>query len=137
LQEKREELIRLLKEALSMEYGALWLLPRHMAQLGDEELRRQLHLIAEVELEHAEKSAQMIHALGGVADADLPQLRAYTGMREILEAHLQGERDSIARYEQALAIAQDPDLRQALAQMKADEEGHQRLLQRALARLPT
>lgn len=133
--EQRERLIRVLKEALSAEYGALWLLPRHMAEVKDEELRRQLHLIAEVELEHAEKSARMISVLGGVPDADLPQLRPRSGVSEILEAHIEGEKKSIALYERAMAIAQEPELQKTLAQMKADEEGHQRLLERALARL--
>ena len=133
--EKREELIGVLKQALSAEYGALWLLPRHMAELKDEELRRQLHLIAEVELEHAEKSAQLIYALGGVPDADVPRLRPRSGLRGILESHLEGEREAIALYQRALELAQDPEVRKALAQMKADEEGHQRLLERALSRL--
>ena len=133
--EKREELIQVLNEVLSAEYGALWLLPQHMGQVKDEELRRQLQLIAEVELEHAEKSAQMIYQLGGTPKADLPQLRTRSGVREILGAHLEGERESIALYERAMEVTDDPELRKMLEQMKVDEEGHQRLLERALARL--
>jgi len=129
------ELIRILNEALSAEYGTLFLLPRHMAQVRDEETRRQLHLIAEVELEHAEKTAQMIVALGGVPKGDLPNLKPRSGVREILEAHLEGEREAIATYERAAAACRDPETRKALEEMKTDEEGHQRLLERALARL--
>ena len=135
VEEKREELVRVLNEVLSAEYGALWLLPRHMAEVQDEELRRQLHLIAEVELEHAEMSLAMIHQLGGRATADLPQLTARSDLREVLEAHVEGERQSIAIYERAMGLADDPELRKALAQMKAEEEGHLRLLERALERL--
>jgi rubrerythrin len=133
--ENREELIRLLNEALSAEYGALWLLPQHMGQIQDEELRRQLHLIADMELEHAEKSVRMIYKLGGKPDADLPQLRPRSEVKEILEAHVQGEREAIAMYDRALKMAEDPEIRAMLEEMKRDEEGHQRLLERAMGRL--
>jgi rubrerythrin len=106
-----------------------------MAQVEDEELRRQLELIAEVELEHAEKSARMIHALGGQPNADFPQLRPRSGVREILEVHVEGEQQSIALYERAMGLTDDPEVRKTLEEMKRDEEGHHRLLERALARL--
>lgn len=131
----KTELLGALNDALGAEYGALWLLPQHMAQLEDEELRRQLKLIADVELEHAEKSAQMIYALGGEPNADLPQLRPRSGVREILEAHLEGEKEAIALYTRVLELTDDPKLRKMLENMRRDEEGHQRLLQRALSRL--
>jgi rubrerythrin len=131
----RDELLRVLNKALGAEYGALWLLPQHMAQIQDEELKRQLKLIADVELEHAEKTAEMIYALGGTPNADLPQLRPRSSVREILEAHVQGERESIAHYEEAARVADSPEIRAQCEEMKADEEGHQRLLERALSRL--
>jgi len=133
--DENAELIRILNQALSAEYGTLFLLPRHMAEIQDEETKRQLGLIAEVELEHAENTAQMIVTLGGVPKGDLPNLQARSGVREILEAHRQGEREAIATYQRALAVCRDPQMRKAIEQMKTDEEGHQRLIERALARL--
>ena len=133
--ENREQLLRALNAALGAEYGALWLLPQHMAQIEDEELKRQFKLIADMELEHAEKSAQMIYKLGGEPNADLPNLRPRKGVREILEAHVQGELQAIDIYTRALALTEDPDMRKLLEGMRRDEEGHQRLLERALARL--
>jgi len=134
---KREhaELIRILNEALSAEYGTLFVLPQHMARMQDQETRRQLALIADVELEHAEKTAQMIVSLGGKPKGDLPNLRPRSGVREILQAHLKGEREAIATYERAVAACADPQMRRRLAEMKRDEEGHQRIIERALARL--
>lgn len=129
------ELIRILNEALSAEYGTLFVLPRHMAEIQDEETKRQLKLIAEVELEHAEKTAQMIVSLGGAPTGDLPNLQARKGVREILEAHLQGEKEAIATYRQAVALCKDPAMREELQGLQRDEEGHQRLIERALARL--
>ena len=129
------KLIQVLNKALGAEYGALWLLPQHMAQVQDEELQRQLRLIADVELEHAEKSAQMIYALGGEPNADLPQLQVRKGVKEILEAHVEGEREAIALWTQAMEATDDPKMKQAFEDMRRDEEGHQRLLERALQRV--
>ncbi len=84
------DLLRILNQALSAEYGTLYLLPRHMAEIEDEEIKRQLHLIGEVELEHAEKTAQMIVSLGGEPTDDLLNLRPRKDLKEILEVHLQG-----------------------------------------------
>jgi rubrerythrin len=133
--EERDNLLRALNAALGAEYGALWLLPQHMPQVQDEELKRQLQLIADVELEHAEKTADMIYKLGGQPNADLPKLRPHTGVREILEVHIQGEREAIELYTRALALTTDPEMSKTLESLRQDEEGHQRLLERALARL--
>lgn len=134
-EEKRGRLLKALNEALGAEYGALWLLPQHMAQVEDEELKRQLKLIADVELEHAEKSAQMIYALGEEPSADLPQLKPRRGLKEILEAHVEGEREAIELWTRAIEATDDPKLKKVFEDMRRDEEGHQRLLERALARL--
>jgi rubrerythrin len=133
--EATAELIGLLNEAISAEYGALFLLPQHIAQLRDEETKRQLRLIQEIELEHAEKTAQMIYQLGAEPKADLPQLKARSGVREILQAHVEGERQAIEIYRRAEAACQDPEMRKALAEMRGDEEGHLRLLARLLGRV--
>jgi bacterioferritin len=133
--QNREELLKALNKALGSEYGALWLLPQHIAQIQDEELARQLKLIADVELEHAEKTARMIYSLGGEPNADLPQLRPRSNVREILEAHIEGERQAIANFEEAAGLADDPKIRRQCEDMKREEEGHQRLLERALERL--
>jgi len=134
-EENREKLLKALNEALGAEYGALWLLPQHMAQVQDEELKRQLKLIADVELEHAEQSAQMIYALGGEPNADLPQLKPRRGVKEILEAHVEGEREAIELWTRAIEATDDPKLKKAFEDMRREEEGHQRLLERALSRL--
>jgi rubrerythrin len=133
--EEKAALVKALNVALGAEYGALWMLPQHMAQVQDPELKRQLQLIADVELEHAEKTARMIYQLGGEPNADLPQLRVRRNVKEIVEAHIAAERDAIQIYDRALKLTVDPEMKKVLATLKQEEEGHQRLLERALARL--
>jgi rubrerythrin len=132
---QHEELIRVLNEAISLEYGALFLLPQHIAQVKDEELKRQLRLIQDMELEHAEKTAQMIYQLGSEPKADLPQLRPRSNVREILEAHVAGEKQAIDVYTRAEARATEPGMKKMLSELRSEEEGHLRLLERALGRV--
>jgi len=133
--QQNEELIGVLNEAISLEYGALFLLPQHIAQVKDEETKRQLRLIQDIELEHAEKTAQMIYQLGSEPKADLPQLRPRSDLREILEAHIEGEKKAIDVYTRAEAHAADPATKKALSDLRREEEGHLRVLQRTLARV--
>jgi rubrerythrin len=133
--QRNEDLIRVLNEAISLEYGALFLLPQHIAQVKDEELKRQLRLIQDMELEHAEKTAQMIYQLGSEPKADLPQLRPRSSIREILEAHVEGENKAIDVYTRAEASATEPGMKNMLSDLRREEEGHLRLLQRALERV--
>ncbi len=133
--QRNEDLIRVLNEAISLEYGALFLLPQHIAQVKDEELKRQLRLIQDMELEHAEKTAQMIYQLGSEPKTDLPQLRPRSSIREILEAHVEGENKAIDVYTRAEASATEPGMKNMLSDLRREEEGHLRLLQRALERV--
>ncbi|NIM06468.1 MAG: hypothetical protein GTO55_08655 [Armatimonadetes bacterium] len=133
----RAELIDILNESISAEYGALFMLPQHMAQVKDADLKKKLQEISRMELEHAEKTAQMILALGGQPVADIPSLRPRNNLQEILEAHLEGERQAIDIYTRAAAKCRDPKLKEALLELKKEEEEHQRILEIAKARLIT
>ena len=88
-----------------------------------------------MELEHAEKTAQMIYQLGSEPKADLPQLRPRSNVREILEAHVAGEKQAIDVYTRAEARATEPGMKKMLAELRGEEEGHLRLLERALGRV--
>ncbi len=133
--QRRQALVEVLNRILAAEYGVLWLLPRHVALVEDEEVKRQLRLIGDVELEHAEKSAQMIYALGAEPTEEMPNFRPRRDLLEILETHLADEQRAIALYGEALAIAEEPAMRRQLEEMQREEEGHQRLIERTLARV--
>jgi len=135
MEKNRQELVDMLNKALSAEYGALFLLPRHIAQVQDEETKRQLRLIADMELEHAEKTAQLLLQLGEEPKGDLPNLQVRKGLREILEAHLAGEKQAIGIYEKLASLCSDPQMKKTLIDMQREEEGHQRLIERLLERV--
>ena len=95
MEKNREELLKLMNQSISAEYGALFLLPQHIAQVKDEDLKRQLRGIMEMELEHAEKTARIIFRLGGQPVADIPNFKPRKNLKEILDVHLEGERLSL------------------------------------------
>lgn len=132
MDENRKQLLELMNQSISAEYGALFLLPQHIAQVKDEELKRQLRGIMEMELEHAEKTARIIFQLGGQPVADIPNLKPRKALKEILDVHLEGERQAIALYSKALSITDDPQVRSILEEIRAEEEDHQRTIQAAL-----
>lgn len=130
-----EALIGVLNQSLGVEYGALFLLPQHLARISDRVLQRHLRGIMEMELEHAEKTARIIIALGGQPTADMPNLRPRNSAREILKVHLAGEKRAIELYSQAAAQCPDAKLREILLELQREEEGHQRLIEADLAKL--
>jgi rubrerythrin len=131
----KEELVRILKKAMSMEYGALFMLPRYIASIDNEEIKRELRLIADMELEHAEKTTQLVIALGGEPNYDMPNLKPASGLRAILEISSQAECEAIAIYEKAAAACPEGEMRKTLERLRADEQGHLRLLERLLKQI--
>jgi len=135
MNQEKMELVSVLNRSLSAEYGALFLLPQHLASIKNTDLQGKLREIMEMELEHAEKTARIILSLGAKPVADFPQLRPRTGVREILEVHLEGERHAIELYTLAASKCQDPKLKEMLLQLKAEEESHQKTIELELARV--
>ena len=129
------ELIAVLNKSLSYEYGALFMLPQHLAHISDPELKSKLRGIMEMELEHAEKTARLIFALGGKPNADLPNFTLRTTVKEILEAQLAGERQAIEIYDQAARLSKVPEHRKMLLDLMAEEEHHQEIVLTELAKL--
>jgi rubrerythrin len=131
-----EDLIAILNRAMSMEYGALFLLSQHIGRVQDENTKRLLRQVEEMELAHAEKTAGLIFSLGGVPNADLPQLRPRATLREILEVHIEGEVRAIDLYTRAAQAAGDPATRNLLDELRREEEEHLRMFRAALERVP-
>jgi rubrerythrin len=130
-----EDLIAILNRAMSMEYGALFLLSQHIGRAQDEDIKRLLRSVEEMELAHAEKTAGLIFSHGGVPNADLPQLRPRETVREILEVHIDGEIRAIDLYTRAAQAARDPATREILDELRGEEEEHLRMFRAALERV--
>lgn len=128
-------LVSLLNKAISVEYGALFVLPQHIAVVQDEEIKRQLRQIAEMEMIHAERTAQLIFSLGGEPTVDFPMLKPLMTLKEIIDSCVVGEQKSIEIYSQIIDHDQLGDKKPIIERMRNDEEGHLRLLRKIQERL--
>jgi rubrerythrin len=129
------ELIDILNQAIEVEYGALFLMPQHLARLEDEEVAASLREACGDELEHAEVTARLILQLGGLPRGDFKLLKPMSSAAEMLRCHIAGEKRVIELYQRALAKARSPQHQQILRKLLADEQSHQRIFNRLLGEL--
>jgi bacterioferritin len=126
------ELIDLLNQAIEVEYGALFLMPQHLARLQDEELAANLREACGDELEHTEITARLILQLGGLPKGDFKLLKPMSSAAEMLRYHIDGEKRVIDLYQRAVAKTRNPKHKQILQKLLADEQKHQGAFNRLL-----
>jgi len=130
-----QALVDILNQAIEIEYGALFLMPQHIARLDDAVLAAALREACQDELEHAETTARLILSLGGLPKGDFKLLQPCSTAREMLRAHLQGEGRVIKLYEQAIAKARMPQHKEILSGLLEEERNHEAMFGRLLKRL--
>jgi bacterioferritin (cytochrome b1) len=130
-----KELVEILNHAIEAEYGALFLMPQHIARLQDSELAASLRRACQEELEHAETTARLILSLGGLPKGDFKRLKPMAKAQDMLRSHIEGEQQVILLYRQAMAKARRPEHRNIIRKLLADEEKHQAIFDRLLKRL--
>lgn len=126
------ELVEILNQAIEIEYGALFLMPQHLARLHDDQLAASLREACGDELEHAEVTARLILSLGGLPKGDFKLLRPMSGAAEMLRYHIAGEKQVIELYKRAIAKARQPEHQKTLRKLLADEEKHEGVFSRLL-----
>lgn len=134
----RRRLIDGLNEDLSHEYEAIisYLLFSKLAS-GHGRLELGPFFDAEIadELMHAKFLAQKIIALGGTPTAEPAPVKLPKDNKGMLQAALQAEKDTIARYTQRIAEAEaagELGLKVDLEQLVSDETGHKEEIERIL-----
>ena len=138
MSKERQKLIDGLNEDLSHEYEAVisYLLFSKMTH-GHARLELSPFFEAEIadELGHAKLLAQKIVALGGTPTAVPAPVKLPKDNRGMLEAALQAEKDTIARYTQRIAEAEaagELGLKVDLEDLVSDETGHKEEIERIL-----
>jgi len=129
------ELQEILNEAVRAEYRTLFMLPRHLALIDDEEVRTLLKKIQKAELSHAETTLQILYDMGAEPQVKLGNPPIHKDLRKILQAHAEGERRAIRIYKRAEEKCQDPAIKEKLKSLRQDEEQHLRTLTNALDRM--
>ncbi len=119
-----QELINRLSTAGGLEYRAIVHYSRYAQEVADPQLAQELRDIGQMEVRHSHQLMAVIINLGGLPEWEMPPPPWYAGVKDILKSAIEGERQAIAQYDSCLEIAQDPDLRQRLEQIKRDEHSH-------------
>lgn len=136
----KEELIKLLNADLSKEYTAIVQYVQHTGVLtgaayGD--IKKELAVHANEELQHALTLADHIDYLGGVPTVEVVPAKASQDNIEMLEQDLEGENDAIARYIQRIEQAEALKLlalSQKLREILIMEQEHAMDLEQALGK---
>ena len=134
----KQKLIDGLNEDLSHEYEAVisYLLFSSLTH-GHARLELASFFDTEIadELGHAKFLARKIVALGGTPTAEPAPVKLPKDNKGMLEAALQAEKDTIARYTRRIAEAEaagELGLKVDLEQLVSDETGHKEALERIL-----
>jgi rubrerythrin len=131
----KQELINRLSTAGRLEYRAIVHYSRYAQEVPDPQLAQELRDIGQMEVRHSHQLMAIIINLGGLPEWELPPPPWDAGVTDILKSAIEGEREAIAQYDACLEIAQDPDLRQRLEQIRRDEHYHIERLTRLLDKL--
>lgn len=134
-----KKVIEYLNKGLKMELTAInqyFLHSRLAYDWGFDKLGAKEEEESTEEREHADRFIERILYLGGTPDMQPYEIQAGSNVRELLEADLQGEKDSLAFYREAAAYCesvQDYASRQLFTDLVIDEEGHEDWLETQLA----
>lgn len=134
-----EKVIEYLKQGLRMELTAInqyFLHSRLAHDWGFDKLGAKEEEESMEEREHADRFIQRILYLGGTPNMQPEEISAGSSVRELLEADLQGEKDSLAFYREAAAYCesvQDFGSRQLFTDLIVDEEEHEDWLETQLS----
>jgi bacterioferritin (cytochrome b1) len=131
----KHELVTRLSEAGQLEYHAIVHYSRYAQEIEDPALALELRKIGQMEVRHSHQLMAIIINLGGLPEWEMPAPPWFAGAVDIITSSLEGERKAIACYERCLEVAEDPDLRHRLEQIKRDEEYHIERLTHLLAEL--
>jgi bacterioferritin len=136
----KEDLLKLLNLDLSKEYTAIVQYTQHTgvitgAAYGD--VKKELTVHANEELQHALTLADQIDYLGGIPTVDVVPAKISQDNIEMLEQDLEGENDAIARYIQRIEQAEELKLlalAQKLREILIVEQEHAMDLEQALGK---
>ncbi|MCF7844942.1 MAG: ferritin-like domain-containing protein [Kiritimatiellales bacterium] len=134
----KEELIKELNGDIAYEFSAAIQYVQHAATLTGGEfqsINAELLVHVNEEIGHANVLSEQVAYLGGVPTMEVAERHTDSDSRKMLEQDLEGERIAIKRYRERIEQAQELKLyglENALKQILADEEEHERDIMEAL-----
>ncbi len=125
-----KKLADLLIRVLNIENEGVFLYPRH-AETKDmtEEAVNVLAALGNEEVKHFEMVSSLLRDLGKEPVWDILAPDVESGnIKERIERHLKREAESLALYNQCLAVTREGAIGETLLRLKSDEERHRKVL---------
>jgi bacterioferritin len=132
------EFVKDLNIILQMEYGAVMQYVLHayrFSKSGEKEVAKEILVLGNDEIRHAEGLANKIKEIGGKATISAAWSQDASDIEGMLSSNLNSERESIRVYEKLIKIAQKQEFKglvTLLEEQLADEVRHVKVLQKYL-----
>jgi bacterioferritin len=132
------EFVKDMNIILKMEYGAVMQYVLHayrFSKSGEKEIAKEILVLGNDEIRHAEQLANKIKEIGGKSTVSAAWSQDASDLESMLNANLNSERESIRIYENLIKIAKKQEfmgLVTLLEEQLADEVRHVRILQKYL-----
>lgn len=128
----KNELIKLLNEALSLEYSDVFLYPREAKTIEDKKISGMFEEFGTTEIRHADIISMKLLELGEKPAWNFTLLKGGISIKEILEHHLGQEKRAVLLYNKCAEATDDDNFKIVLRGIKSDEETHLKFIEDAL-----
>lgn len=129
----KDRLIKLLNDALQMEYTDVFLYPREAKYIEDKNIALTFEKFGQMELRHADMLSLRILGLGAKPVWEFRLLDDLDDLKEILKRHLGWEEAAIIFYQTLIDEIDDPEIKIVLRGIRAEEETHRDKLKELLS----
>ncbi len=120
----KDSLIKLLSNALQMEYTGVFLYPREVRSIKDKNIASVFEQFGRMEIRHADMLSVKLLELGASPKWEFKLLGDLGSTKEILKRHMELEKGAINLYAALIEQIDQPDLKIILRGIKAEEEAH-------------
>lgn len=120
----KDTLIKLLNEAIQIEYSEIFLYPREAKQIKDKNIAQIFEENGLMEIRHADMLSIRVFQLGGKPVWEFKLLGQLNDLREILKRHLANEEALVKFYQNLIDRVDDAEIKIILRGIRAEEETH-------------
>ncbi|MDP3732870.1 MAG: ferritin-like domain-containing protein [Candidatus Omnitrophota bacterium] len=129
----KDKLIKLLNDALQIEYGEIFLYPREARHMKDKNVAELFEKFGLMEIRHADILSIRILELGGKPAWEFKLSGELSDLKGILKRHLTNEEAMINLYQNLIGQIDDAEIKIMLRGIRAEEEVHRDKIRELLA----
>jgi rubrerythrin len=126
------EVLEFLHTALNQEYQDIFNYKKYLDYIHDNDVKEVLRTLGEDEAKHAASISMVIREMGAEAVIETKQIetKKEITIAELLEEHIESEKERIAFYQKGLGAYNYPDIQWLIGNLKLEEEAHLEKIQK-------